>query len=370
MSTQQEPNRSGFGPGTTRPTVSPRRLAARMRRRNKRIARGTLIAFLALWAVVILWHVGKAYRARVTRSTASVIEPVSPPPPKPAPGEDGALEARIEAWEKAGSTEAYARELLDRGYAKEAENAIRQALAVNPGHLELLALLAETLQRQGNLRGAEEPLTEALTGDPERLDDRIALAALLHRLNRPKDALLMAQWALDAKPASIPALRIMAEIHSQNGSSREALLALRRIIASDPNDREALLSIARIMTQRGDYAAAIEVYNRLIDKQLDTDPVWYYELANGYVLRGMTTHAEETLKAAGARHGNDRVKEWLAQTPAFADLNVEMEVDDVESEIVTRREIKQPGVRSALLESGSLIPSEPGDRFRTIVPMR
>jgi tetratricopeptide (TPR) repeat protein len=198
---------------------------------------------------------------------------------------------------------------LDR--PAEAEPALRQALARDPGDADSAANLADLLLRAGRLPEAAEVLAPAVAAAPAHARARALYGRALAGLDRPDEAEAQLLAALKHAPgdaralAFLGALLVRQERHAEAlaplraaldagvtgprvwldhgkalggaGQPAEAMAAFAAALAADPDFAEAFAARAMVHLQQGDFAAARTDFDAAIARAPQTGA--FYRMA-------------------------------------------------------------------------------------------
>lgn len=138
-----------------------------------------------------------------------------------------------------------ARAAIAAGKVDEAMKAAREALAVTPGHVELVSGLVPQLEKLGKKAEADELFAIAwdayqklLAEFPDSPAARNGLAALAANCRRELDkGLAFAQDAVRADPGSIAYRDTLAEVCFRSGDRTKAAAVMGTLIEDDPRNR-------------------------------------------------------------------------------------------------------------------------------------
>jgi Flp pilus assembly protein TadD len=195
-----------------------------------------------------------------------------------------------------------------------AQDALRAALALDPGFAEAHANLGYALDAGGRKAEAEQHYRLAIELAPHQLQTRLNLGALLTALRRFDAAQAVYQAALALAPDSPALLSNLGMMLACAGREPEAEASYRQALALDPGHRKAAFNLAYLLLRQGRWD---EGWTRLeardwivaLQRQLDL-PRWQGEpLAGKAILVGIEAgHGDmiqfcrycEQLKQAGA----------------------------------------------------------------------
>ncbi|WP_248746748.1 tetratricopeptide repeat-containing sulfotransferase family protein [Pseudomonas sp. MWU12-2037] len=150
-----------------------------------------------------------------------------------------------------------------QGLLVEAEQAGRQAVALDPGLVDAWSNLGIILQESGKLDDSLECLTRVLTLRPDAAQAHNNLANTYRRLDRQDRAGWHYQQALILDPNYAEAYSNLSFLLSSQGHFDEAVAAGRRAIELNPRLIDAYLNIAEAETQRLNHGDALHWLNTL-----------------------------------------------------------------------------------------------------------
>ncbi len=150
-----------------------------------------------------------------------------------------------------------------QGLLAEAEQAARQAIALNPELVDAWSNLGIILQESGKLDDSLECLTRVLTLRPEAAQAHNNLANTYRRLDRQERAEWHYKQALVLDPNYAEAYSNLSYLLSSQGHFDAAVSAGRRAIELNPRLIDAYLNIAEAETQRLHHGDALQWLNAL-----------------------------------------------------------------------------------------------------------
>jgi tetratricopeptide (TPR) repeat protein len=194
---------------------------------------------------------------------------------------------------KAQAAATLGRVYLDHDMADEALAAFREAVAADTTHVHNKKALAIALERTApGSAQTRERFAEAVTIWEELLlgaksDPGLAREARTHIVSiwsvqkelAARVAPLAARFAAD--PPDLEAGRLLAEVQRKLGKLPEADATLGLVSEKDPGDESSLLALERVRVQRGDLAGAIEVLQKLVQRN-DKSARQYYQRMSQY----------------------------------------------------------------------------------------
>ena len=206
--------------------------------------------------------------------------------------------------------------LRELGQLRAAEAALREALRLQPDHVEARLLLARVLQQQGQLREALGQYRQAL----HRATGTLRAAAWLQlghayrELGRLDSAAIGFQEALRRDSTLAEAWDGLRQVHELEGRLPEALEAARRAQQQAPDDPDYRLALGTLLVRMGDPDEAITWLEGVLAAR-PWHAVAHYHLGRALLARGDT--------AAGRRH-LDRAEQLRRLEPLLTQAEVEV----------------------------------------------
>ena len=147
---------------------------------------------------------------------------------------------------------------IERNNLKAAEEALRKALKLKPGHSEYTRYLSETRHRQGAVGEAIEQAVEAVRLAPEDHDAYNQLASLHYRNGNLTEASTAVEAALQRSPENLWSLLTMSAVALRRGDIHKAHAFADRAIAKAPLDPNTFVARAdaHLAVNELDYAEA------------------------------------------------------------------------------------------------------------------
>lgn len=143
------------------------------------------------------------------------------------------------------------------------------ALAADRTNADAYYNLAATYHRVGiqnkdtaSLASAESLYRQALDLNPNHVDGRRGLAVLLTETNRTDDAFAMLRQWVATNPTLADARVELARLHEEYGDKKTAETQLAESLQINPNNWRAHAALGRLREQSGDYAQALANYQR------------------------------------------------------------------------------------------------------------
>ena len=139
---------------------------------------------------------------------------------------------------------------------KEAEDAQRQAIKLNPdfgeAHMELSCCLAQ----RGSWSDAIAAARRAVQCDPENATYHYNFGEFLHSAGQLREAELALRQALSLRPDFSMAYKRLSEVHTDQGRENEALAMARRAIECDPENANYHYNLGGLLHRAGQVAEA------------------------------------------------------------------------------------------------------------------
>ncbi len=184
-------------------------------------------------------------------------------------GATGSLDATEELYRRA-------RRLTDEGSLREAVEAYRELLALDPTHLRAHNNLGVLYDRLGDHQKALAEYRAAEALDPDDVRLQCNMAAVLASLGRYREAEEKLRRALDVDPKNADARENLGLVYFKKGLYAAAAAELRRAADLEPDRATAYLYLAEALNHMDEVDAAIEAAERSIE--LRASPRAYYTL--------------------------------------------------------------------------------------------
>jgi tetratricopeptide (TPR) repeat protein len=211
-----------------------------------------------------------------------------------------AAEERLQKFPKKNDVSFYlasANLLFNRGDTAGADNALRQALAVDSTSSQAHMALADLYLVQKDQKQAGEELKKAAELAPVRSMERLKYAAFKSAAGDADEvrriATEMAKQASDYLPGWI----LLAELAFNDKKYDEALSLLENVFGRDPDYVDGRRLQGNVLLAKGDTKKAVEVLERL-DQTYPDGPLIKYELARAYLQNNSTNQAKLVLDQA------------------------------------------------------------------------
>ena len=130
-------------------------------------------------------------------------------------------------------------------------SALKRALALAPGHVEVHCLLGEAYATSGQPDSARHFFTRALNADSTSVRAHHGLAKVAYQAGDPQAAVLASQRALTSDPDHRDSHYLLGLAHVQLEQPRKAWRSLQACIELDPGDVEALYRQGLLLVRHG-----------------------------------------------------------------------------------------------------------------------
>jgi tetratricopeptide (TPR) repeat protein len=158
---------------------------------------------------------------------------------------------------------------LQNGQMTAAVDSFQQALMANPrdpdANYNLGATyyyLAKQTQQPYLNPKSEDLLRQAIALNPSHVDAYRTLAALYVETGRPNDAFQLIRGWQVGQPASPEPLIEMARLYREHGDGTRATQYLADALTLDPNHSRALVAMGTLREEQGNYDLALKNYTR------------------------------------------------------------------------------------------------------------
>jgi tetratricopeptide (TPR) repeat protein len=158
---------------------------------------------------------------------------------------------------------ALGRALAEAGHGAESDNAMQQAIKLNPQKAAMAK--AEEAQMEGRIEDAEKILREILSKDAENPKALRMLGNIALELNRHKAARRMLTKAVELQPGFAPGWNDLANLHMKTDHYDEAIDAVGRAIELDPKLAFAYVTRANILTRAQRHEESLVAYREALE---------------------------------------------------------------------------------------------------------
>ncbi|SPF50591.1 TPR repeat-containing protein [Candidatus Sulfopaludibacter sp. SbA4] len=165
---------------------------------------------------------------------------------------------------------------LQEGRPDQAEQALQQAISLNPDLPAAYNLLGLARLRKGDPAGAGNAFREAIRIQPDLAEARTNLGNLLAASGDLPQAMFHLRAAVESDPGNVEAHFDLAEALAATGSFDKSLDELETTLRLNPNHARAHIDLGRILTMKGLTQKAADHYRRAIE--IDSglaDPHYY-----------------------------------------------------------------------------------------------
>ena len=158
---------------------------------------------------------------------------------------------------------ALGRALAEAGHRDESEQAMREALKLNPSLAELGK--AEAAQQDGRLDEAEKILRSCLAGDPDNIKALRMLANIALEANRFRPARRMLERAVELNPNFVLAWNDLGNLYLKQDRYDKALAMIDRATAIDPAFVHSHVMRGNILTKAQKHEESLDAYQDGLD---------------------------------------------------------------------------------------------------------
>ena len=277
------------------------------------------------------------------------LEALGEAPPQTSERASNTAKARVRAAEKR----------LETNDVASAEEALKEAVRLDPANGRAWYLQAMIDVNAGRLDAAGDAIVKATTGDDADADMHANCSAIMNLCARPMEAEAAARHALELAPTMPEAFCNLGVALEAQGKAPAALEALENAIKLRPGYGEALISLGNLKFRSGDQEGAVEAFAEAVRAQ-PTNVMARTNLAVALRLLGELGAAEQ------------QCLEALALDPNYAEAhnalgNVRLQLGDLPGAVsafrdaVSRREAypeARANLAAALFKSGDLDAAE------------
>jgi tetratricopeptide (TPR) repeat protein len=198
---------------------------------------------------------------------------------------------------------------LDQRNLSGAENALRQALAVDPNSAAAHNALGDLNLLKKDRKQAGEEFKKAAELAPVRSMERLKYAAFASDMGDTEETKRIAAEMTRKAPDYLPGWTLLAELAFKDKKYDEALSLLENVFSRDPEYVDGHRLEGKVLLAKGDTKKAVEVLERLDQTYPDTSLI-KYELAQAY------------LKNKNLNQGKAALEQVISANPNFADAIV------------------------------------------------
>ena len=198
---------------------------------------------------------------------------------------------------------------LDQRNLSGAENALRQALAVDPNSAAAHNGLGDLNLLKKDRKQAGEEFKKAAELAPVRSMERLKYAAFASDMGDTEETKRIAAEMTRKAPDYLPGWTLLAELAFKDKKYDEALSLLENVFSRDPEYADGHRLESKVLLAKGDTKKAVEVLERL-DQTYPDSALIKYELAQAY------------LKNKNLNQGKAALEQVISANPNFADAIV------------------------------------------------
>jgi tetratricopeptide (TPR) repeat protein len=193
--------------------------------------------------------------------------------------------------------------LLNSGDLAAAENALRQALTVDPNSSVAHMAMGDLYLLKNDQRQASEEFKKAAELAPVRSMERLKYAAFMSAAGDTAETRRISTEMTRQAPDYLPGWTLLAELAFKDKKYDEALSLLENVFSRDPENLDGHRLEGKVLVAKGDTKKAVEVLERLDQTYPDT-PLIKYELAQAYLQNNNMNQAKVLLDRAIALNPN------------------------------------------------------------------
>jgi superkiller protein 3 len=168
------------------------------------------------------------------------------------------LKEQVNEETTAGNLNNDGNRLLEQGKAREAAEAYRQAVQLDPNNARWQYNLSLALAKLGDQEGQKAALQRALQIDPNVAATHNDLGLVYLSEGKMNEAEREFRAALEINPRFAEAQNNLGVVYSQQGKDSEAIELFRRATENDPTYTKAFVNLGLLMARQGDFPAAME----------------------------------------------------------------------------------------------------------------
>jgi tetratricopeptide (TPR) repeat protein len=186
---------------------------------------------------------------------------------------------------------------LHKGDLPATQDAVRQALAVDPKSSAAHMAMGDLYLFQKDVKQAREEFKTAAELAPVRSTERLKYAALMSATGGAEETRRVATEMTKQAPDYLPGWVLLAELASKDKKYDEALSLLENVFGRDPEYVDGRRLQSEVLLAKGEAKKAIEVLQRL-DQTYSGAPMIKYQLARAYLKNNDTNQAKIALDQA------------------------------------------------------------------------
>jgi tetratricopeptide (TPR) repeat protein len=231
--------------------------------------------------------------------------------------------------------------LLNSGDLAAAENALRQALTVNPNSSAAHMAMGDLYLLKKDQRHAGEEFKKAAELAPVRSMERLKYAAFMSAVGDTGETRRISTEMTRQAPDYLPGWTLLAELAFKDKKYDEALSLLENVFSRDQGYVDGHRLESDVLLAKGDTKRAIDVLERL-DQTYPDIPLIKYQLARAYLKNNNSNQAKVALDQAISSNPN-----YAEALLLLAEINLTTGHSDMVIEPMTRLLKRRPDLATA-----------------------
>jgi len=231
--------------------------------------------------------------------------------------------------------------LLNSGEVAAAENALRQALTVDPNSSAAHMAMGDLYLLKKDQKQAGEEFKKAAELAPVRSMERLKYAAFMSAAGDTAETRRISTEMTRQAPDYLPGWTLLAELAFKDKKYDEALSLLENVFSRDPDYIDGHRLESDVLLAKGDTKKAVEVLERL-DQTYPNFPLIKYQLARAYLKNNNPNQAKVALDQAISNNPN-----FADAILLLAETNLRSGHGEMVIEPITNLLRKRPDLRSA-----------------------
>ncbi|HZR63886.1 MAG TPA: tetratricopeptide repeat protein [Terriglobales bacterium] len=232
---------------------------------------------------------------------------------------------------------------LRQGNLSATENALGQALTVNPKSAAAHTMLGDLYLLKKDQKQAGEEFKKAADLAPVRSMERLKYAAFASASGDTEETKRIAAEMTRKAPDYLPGWTLLAEAAFKDKKYDEALSLLENVFSRDPEYVDGHRLESQVLLAKGDTKKAVEVLERL-DHTYPDIPLVKYQLAQAYLKNNNLNQAKGVLDQVISTNPN-----YADAILLLADINLRSGHGEAVIEPLTRLLKKNPELKPAAL---------------------
>ena len=147
---------------------------------------------------------------------------------------------------------------------KKAEEYLTELLAIDPGHIQAVALLIG-LQHKDDLVGAEAFVRQQIAKVPKDYRLYLVLGELLEKQKKDEEALAAYDKVQELSPENTQSMLAAAKLLTRLGKNKDAMARYQAMVEKDPKSLPGQMGIAALYVAEGNNDKAIEQYKNVLE---------------------------------------------------------------------------------------------------------